>query len=159
MNRQIKQELALQVLKKFRVIYGSVRQHYREIEKTCGVTGSQLWIIQEVGNSPGIGVSLLAEQLSIHQSTCSLLVEKLVSRKLLRKERSKLDQRRVGLYLTENADNVLKKAPGPAEGLLPMALRSIETGEIKTLNSSLEKVILQLQIKDETLADQPLSDL
>ena len=93
--------LSVQVLKKFRIIYGSVRQQFRDIEKVCGVTGSQLWLMQEVANTSGIGVSELAERLSIHQSTCSQLVEKLVGRKLLLKERSKQDQRRVGLRMTE----------------------------------------------------------
>ena len=51
-----KKLLPLQVLKKFRIIYGTVRQHFREIERTCGVTGSQLWVMQEVANTPGIGI-------------------------------------------------------------------------------------------------------
>lgn len=46
-----------QVLKKFRIIYGSVRQHFREVEQACGVSGSQLWLMQEIANTPDIGVS------------------------------------------------------------------------------------------------------
>jgi DNA-binding MarR family transcriptional regulator len=101
----------------------------------------------------------LAERLSIHQSTCSQLVEKLVARKLIIKERSSEDQRRVGLRLTEEASRLIKKAPGPAEGLLPEALSALPEETIKALNLSLEKVIEQLQIKDEMLAERPLSDL
>lgn len=147
------------MLKKFRIIYGSVRQHFREIEQTCGVTGSQLWVMQEIANTPGIGVSVLAERLSIHQSTCSQLVEKLVARKLIIKERSKEDQRRVGLRLTEEASMLVKKAPGPAEGLLPEALSMLPAETIKALDLSLAQVIEQLQIKDDKLAEKPLSDL
>lgn len=159
MSIRNKKQLSLQVLKKFRIIYGSVRQHFREVERTCGVTGSQLWIMREISNSSGIGVSELAERLSIHQSTCSQLVEKLTSSKLIIKERSKEDQRRVGLYLTKEAATLLKKAPGPAEGVLPEALWSLPAETIQTLNRSLEKVIEQLQVRDDKLADQPLSDL
>jgi len=136
-----------------------VRQHFREIEQTCGVTGSQLWIMQEVANTSGIGVTSLAERLSIHQSTCSLLVEKLVARNLIVKLRNKEDQRRVGLHLTEEAIRLLKDAPGPAEGLLPEALGVLHAATIESLDNSLEKVIEQLHIKDELLADKPLSDL
>lgn len=159
MNNANKKLLSIQVLKKFRIIYGSVRQHFREIERTCGVTGSQLWIMQEISSTTGIGVSELAEKLSIHQSTCSLLVEKLVVRKLVIKQRSKEDQRRVGLRLSAEAIKLLKKAPGPAEGILPEALSALPVGTIKVLDSSLAKVIQQLQLKDEKLADRPLSDL
>ena len=154
-----KKQLTIHVLKKFRIIYGSVRQQFREIEKTCGVTGSQLWLMQEISNTAGIGVSELAERLSIHQSTCSQLVDKLVARTLVLKERSKEDQRRVGLRLTEEAAQLIKKAPGPAEGVLPEALGELSVDDIKSLDASLEKVIAQLHLKDDDLADKPLSDL
>lgn len=147
------------MLKKFRIIYGSVRQHFREVEKTCGVTGSQLWILQEIAHNPNIGVSELAERLSIHQSTCSQLVEKLAVRGLIDKERSKEDQRRVGLCLTEKAAQILKDAPGPAEGILPEALQALPESALLALDKSLVEVIGQLRIRDDKLADKPLSDL
>jgi DNA-binding MarR family transcriptional regulator len=154
-----KSQMSVQVLKKFRVIYGSVRQHFREIEQTCGITGSQLWLMQEVSKTPGIGVSDLAERMSIHQSTCSQLVEKLVNRQFVLKERSKEDQRRVGLRLTAEAAKLIKKAPGPAEGVLPEALSALPDDIIQALDSSLKIVIAQLQIKDDKLSEKPLSDL
>lgn len=159
MGIRSKKQLSLHVLKKFRIIYGSVRQHFREVEQSCGVTGSQLWIMQEVANTSGIGISDLADRLSIHQSTCSQLVEKLVTRKLIIKERSREDQRRVGLRLTDEAAALIKKAPSPAQGVLPEALWALSMETIQTLNTSLEKVIEQLQISDDKLAEKPLSDL
>jgi len=151
--------ISLQVLKKFRLIYGAVRQHFREVEQTSGISGSQLWILREVGNSPAIGISQLAERLSIHQSTCSLLVEKLVARGLISKVRSKQDQRRVGLSLSPTAELLLEKAPGPAEGVLPEALLSLPKDALQALDESLSKVIQQLDNADQSFADRPLADL
>ncbi len=159
MSRRSKNQLSLQVLKKFRVIYGSVRQHFRDVEQTCGVTGSQLWILQEVSKTPGLGVSELAERLSIHQSTCSQLVEKLVSRGLIDKERSKEDQRRVGLCLSGEAVKILKNAPGPAEGILPEALQALPEAALLALDKSLVEVINQLRTRDDKLGDKPLADM
>jgi DNA-binding MarR family transcriptional regulator len=159
MSRRSKNQLSVQVLKKFRIIFGSVRQHFRDVEETCGVTGSQLWILQEVAKMPDIGVSELAERLAIHQSTGSLLVEKLVTHGLIIKERSKEDQRRVGLRLTEEASRILKKAPGPAEGILPEALQALPESALLALDKSLIEVIQQLSSKDERLAERPLSDM
>ena len=159
MSKRSKNQLSLQVLKKFRIIYGSVRQQFREVEKSCGVTGAQLWLMQEIAKQPDIGVSELAERLSIHQSTCSQLVEKLVSRGLVRKERSKEDQRRVGLCVTAEAVAALKNAPGPAEGVLPEALQSLTESALISLDSALIEVIERLSIKDERNANKPLSDL
>jgi MarR family transcriptional regulator, organic hydroperoxide resistance regulator len=159
LSKRSKNQLSLQVLKKFRIIYGSVRQQFRDVEQTCGVTGSQLWILQEVAKTPDIGVSKLAERLSIHQSTCSQLVEKLVSRSLIVKERSKEDQRRVGLCLSDEASMILKNAPGPAEGILPEALQALPEAALLALDKSLIEVIDQLRSKDDKLADRPLADL
>lgn len=159
MSKRNKNQLSLQVLKKFRIIYGSVRQQFREVEQTCGISGSQLWILQEVSRTPAIGVSELAGRLSIHQSTGSQLVEKLVVRGLITKERSKEDQRRVGLWVTEGASKLLKNAPGPAEGILPEALQALPESVLLALDNSLIDVIGQLRIHDDKFADRPLSDL
>ena len=159
MSKRSKNQLSLQALKKFRIIYGSVRQHFREVEQTCGVTGSQLWILQEVAKTPGMGISELADRLSIHQSTGSQLVEKLVVRGLINKVRSKEDQRRVGLRVTEEAAKLLKNAPGPAEGVLPEALQALPESALLALDNALLGVIGQLRIRDDKLANRPLSDL
>lgn len=136
-----------------------MRQHFREIEQTCGVSGSQLWILQEISNSPDIGVSELAERLSIHQSTCSQLVEKLVARSLIVKERSKEDQRRVGLRVSDTALDMIGKAPAPTQGLLPEILGTLPEETIQNLDASLEEIIEQLRIRDHLLAGRPLSDM
>lgn len=159
MNKRGKNQLSIRVLKKFRIIYGSIRQQFRDVEQSCGVTGSQLWILQEVAKNPDIGVSELAEHMSIHQSTCSQLVEKLVTRGLISKERAKEDQRRVGLCVTDEAIQILKKAPGPAQGILPEALQSLSEDELLSLDNALVELIGHLQARDDKLADRPLSDL
>ncbi len=153
------ERLALGVLKQFRLIYGSVRQHFRDVEETCGISGSQLWIIREINDAPGIGVSALAAKLSIHQSTCSQLVEALVAHGYVIKARLTEDQRRVGLTLTKAATKALSTAPGPAEGILPKALSELPNTSLISLNSHLEKVIAELRVQDERLANKPLADL
>lgn len=152
-------QLTLAVLGQFRVIFGSVRQQFRQIEKTCGITGSQLWVVHVVHDSPGIGVTALAAKLSIHQSTCSQLVEALVGRGFLKKVRLGEDQRRVGLTLTSLARKVLAKAPGPAEGLLPSALSELSNASLETLSSQLEKLIAELSLRNKAHARQLLADM
>jgi len=158
-NQTRHKQLTLDVLKQFRLIYGSVRHHFRQVEQTCRVSGSQLWMLHELQSAPGIGVSDLAHRLSIHQTTCSQLVEKLVARGYIEKTRSEQDQRRVGLRITRSAAKVLKDAPGPAEGLLPEALMRLSDATLESLTAQLGKLIDGLQLQDEQAADKPLADL
>ena len=151
--------LQLTVLRQFRLIYGSVRKHFRDVEAACGVSGSQIWVLRDVAVSPDTGVSELAKRLSIHQSTCSQLVEKLVAAGLISKVRSKADQRRVGLRVTDAGMRLLRKAPGPAEGLLPEALRQLPEVALRTLEVNLDQLINHLQVDDKTDAKKPLADL
>jgi DNA-binding MarR family transcriptional regulator len=150
---------AMAALRSFRVIYGSVRQHFRSVEQRCGVSGSQLWILQEIARTPSIGISDLAAVISIHQSTCSLLVEKLVKAKLVARSRVSSDQRRVGLKLTRRGQRTVSCAPSPAEGVLPQALEGLSTESLKALNRSLRLVIDKLELDVVGAADRPLSDL
>jgi DNA-binding MarR family transcriptional regulator len=150
---------ASSVLKKFRLIYGTVKQHFREVEEHCGISGSQLWLLQEIHHHPNIGVSNLANRLSIHQSTCSQLVEKLSKAKLIVKVRSAEDQRRVGLCTTESAVALLAKAPTPAEGVLPEALNAMSQDVLLQLDAALGKVIAQLSVRNNKLEALPLSEM
>jgi DNA-binding MarR family transcriptional regulator len=145
-------------LRSFRAIYGSVRHYFRSVEQSCGVSGSQLWILQEVGRDAGIGVSELAGRLGIHQSTCSLLVEKLAKARHLTRSRIQRDQRRVGLKLTRKGRATLACAPGPAAGVLPRAIEKLSDATLRSLNRSLLRVVERLEV-DVRSAHRPLSEL
>lgn len=152
-------ELAFEVLGQFRSIFGSAKNHFRRIEEQCGISGSQLWILKEVIECPDIGITELSKKLSTHQTTCSLLVEKLVKRGLITKERSQEDQRRVGLKGTDEGETVLARAPGPVEGIVPSALRAMDMKSLVVLNQSLTGLISLLEEYDEDLASKPLADI
>ncbi len=151
--------LSMQTLRKFRLIFGSVRQHFRDVESRCGISGSQMWLLKEIATTPQIGVSELAARLAIHQSTCSQLVEKLVTKALIGKERSNSDQRRVGLVITTAGRQLLEQAPGPAEGILHEALNALPPESLARLDQNLADVIAQLSVYNDKLADKPLADL
>lgn len=153
------QDAAMDVLRQFRVIFGSARQHFREVEEHCGISSSQIWMLTESKRSPGIGVTELAARLGIRQSTGSILVEKLVSRGLLIKERSREDQRRVGLHPSAEGELVLAKLPGPAEGVLPAALNTLPEVVLKTLIINLDELISKLRVCEKQYAATPLADI
>lgn len=153
------QELQMSVLQQFRVIYGSMRQYFRDVEERCGLPGSQTWILQEVARAPEIGVTELARRMGIHQSTCSNLVEKLVSQGFLLKQKCSTDLRRVGLCMTQDGQAVMGRLPGPAEGVLPQALASIPLVSLRTLEINLNELLQFMPGRNDGFASTPLAEM
>ena len=132
---------AASVLRKFRVIFNSVRRHFREIEQKAGVSGAHLWALGVVADHPGIGVNELAKALEVHQSTVSNLLKTLVTKKLVAAQRSEADRRAVQLTVTAAGRKVLAKAPGPYSGVLPDALLELQPQVIKRLDRDLDTLV------------------
>jgi len=158
-ENQLTQQTVLDVLQQFRLIYGSMRRHFRMVEERCGMSGSQMWVLQEVHRSPEIGIGELAVRMGIHQSTCSLLVDKLVGFGCLNKRRQEADHRRVGLCLTDKGAAALARLPGPAEGILPEALSNLSETVLRTLHINLDELIRNLPGKEDSYANTPLADM
>lgn len=72
--------MATATLKNFRIIFNSVKKHVSEIEARCGISSSQIWVLWELHQSPGLRVTELASKLSVHQSTASNLIEKMAKK-------------------------------------------------------------------------------
>lgn len=153
------QVLAREALKHFRLIFGSVRSHFLAVERACGVSGAQVWVMAVLAERPGLKVGELAEALSIHQSTTSNLLNKLEQAGLIRRERSKADQRVVQLYLSEAGEAALALAPKPFTGVLPHALEQLPVDTLQGLIGDLCRVLAHMGKVDETAASKPLSEL
>ena len=149
---------ALEVLQKFRLIFRSVRKHFRGVEELCGVSGAQLWVLSELAQAPGLRVSEIAQVLSIHQSTASNMLDKLERRGLVKRRRGGPDQRVVRVFLTPSGDKIVAIAPSPARGALTDALGNLPAETLQNLDACLNALIADMEIEDEADAMRPLSD-
>lgn len=151
--------LALEVLKQFRLVYGAVNRHFRDIERRCGLSGAQAWLLRELSRSPLLGVTDLATRMSVHQSTASQLIEKLVRAGYVERAAHEEDKRRVRLRISRRGRACLKRLPQPAEGVLPRALGKLPRPSLRALRSSLARLISQLQARRAQDAQAPLGEL
>jgi len=147
------------VLKDFRVIFSSVRKHFAWLEHACGIGGAQVWAMAVLAARPGLRVGDLAASLSIHQSTASNLLEKLLRRRLARRRRDGRDRRVVRLELTQKGRALLRRAPRPLEGVLPDALARLPHRALARLDTDLRRLIRTMQVRDGRAAYLPLADL
>lgn len=146
----------LSVLQRFRVLIRTAQRHSQWIEQQSGVTGAQLWALQELSERPGLRVGELGNLMALHQSTASNMIDRLESAALVRKERTAADQRVVRLYLTEKGSDLLALAPSPARGVLPEALRMLAAEDLTRLQGSLDILLKQIKDMDEGFGMQPL---
>lgn len=148
----------MDVLKQFRAIFNTVKQHARKTESALNISSAQLWALAVVVKNPGLRVSELAAAMAVHQSTASNLVERLEELGLVEKRRSEKDQRVVHLYPHPAGINLVKKAPQPTEGVLPVALNHLSTDDLSQLHVILEELLHILNAK-ESGKHIPLSEI
>lgn len=146
------------VLRQFRIVFNAVKSHFRSVEKTAGIGGSQLWALSVIRQRPGIGVGDLARALDVHQTTASNLVKALVAQGLIEQGKSGADRRVVTMTLLPAGEVTLNKAPLPFAGVLPDALASMDAATLARMERDLSALILALAV-DNTCANTPLADL
>ena len=149
---------ATRVLRQFRVVFNSVKTHFRQVEREAGVGGAQLWALSVIARRPGIGVTELSRELDIHQSTASNLIKSLTERGLVTAAREGVDRRSVSLRMAADGDAVLRSAPMPFAGVLPDALSSLDPDTLGRLEEDLAKLIALLEA-DESSANVLLSQM
>lgn len=147
------------VLKLFRVIFQSINRHSHEVERKAGIGGAQLWALAEISGRARITVTELAKAMSIHQSTASNLLDKLVGQNYVARDRSDEDRRVVLLTLTPRGEEILHKAPLPYRGVLSDALLKMSESDLAALQQSLETLVTQLEFKQLKGAYEPLGKI
>lgn len=146
------------VLRQFRVVFNAVKTHFRQVEREAGVGGAQLWALSVIDRRPGIGVTDLARELDIHQSTASNLIKSLVERGLVATSREGTDRRSVSLRIRPAGADVLGSAPLPFAGVLPDALSALDAATLSRLEQDLGKLIALLEA-DEASGNVLLSQM
>lgn len=129
------------VLRQFRRVFNSVKTHFQQVEKRVGVGGAQVWALHIIQEQPGIGVNGLAQAMDVRQPTASNLVRSLVDQGLVDARKDGPDRRAVQLHLLAAGTRVLRRAPEPYAGVLPMALASLDSKTLARLEDDLARLI------------------
>lgn len=152
----MKIKLEKEVLKHFREIFIQAKSELKDNVKKTGLTGAQLWIMQQVYNFNGISNSELSKNLTIHVSTCSLLVNKLIKKNLIEKTRDPKDERKIVLTLSPKGKQLMAKAPKSPEGAIPSTLKKLTIEDLEELNTVLTKFAKKMKVHNKIFKDIPL---
>src|SRR3954469_8533224 len=85
------------ILDAVRRIVRTLHESSRAAEKSLGLTGAQLFVLQKLADAPGLSLNALAAQTHTHQSSVSTVVSRLVERGLVLRPAAADDGRRLEL--------------------------------------------------------------
>src|ERR1700719_846224 len=110
------------------------------MESELGITGTQRRVLRVVGRFPGLSAGELAHIVRLHPSTITGILQRLVARGLLARERDPGDNRRARLRLQSRAVAYTRTSSGTAEQAVTQALRRAGTSNVKAARKVLAEV-------------------
>jgi len=129
-----------QVLIALRKIIRAIDVHSHRLVQTCGLTGPQLVIMQEIGRRGTPSPTDLARAVKLSNPTVTGILNRLEQRGLVSRERSERDRRSFRIALTSTGVEALGAAPTLLEDTLAHAFECIEDWERSLLLASLQRL-------------------
>ena len=122
----------------------------KRLVATAGVTGPQRLVVRIVGRRPDIAAGTLAGILHMHPSTLTGILERLVRRGLLTRERDPADGRRVLLALTAKGRRADTMRRGTVEAAVGRAIRKFSETQLAMAAEVLSVVSESMAEESET---------
>ena len=129
------------IIDNIRRVFKAVNEQSKKAEHETGITGPQLWAIKVIGDLSPVRVSDLARRMYLHPATVVGILDRLESRKLVKRVRSKDDKRVVKITLTDDGKKLIVRAPQVAQGLLVAGLEVLPTKRLQELDSALDELV------------------
>jgi DNA-binding MarR family transcriptional regulator len=132
------------VLDSLRRLVRLLRVSARASERLVGVSGAQLFVLQQLAEAGTCSIGELAGRTLTHQSSVSVVVGRLIERGLVRRQASQVDGRRAEVSLTPAGLELLRGAPPIATAHLIAGLRRLPPGTRGQLAQGLLALVQEL---------------
>jgi len=127
------------VVNSLRRIIQAIRLSSSSVHDALGITGAQLFVLQQLAERPGASLRQLAERTLTDQSSVSVVVSRLVEAGHVARRVAAADARRTELTLTETGRALLRRAPRPAQSRLVTSLRGVPVAQLRVTARVLER--------------------
>ncbi len=136
------------IIQGLRRIVKELHRYSQDVHAAYGLTGPQLWALKTLARTGPVPVGALAAALAVHQSSLSVLIDRLEARRLLARTRRAPDRRVVHLALTPRGRALARRAPEPAQGRLLHALRAMPTTKVRDLRRAVDILACAMEAQD-----------
>jgi DNA-binding MarR family transcriptional regulator len=129
-----------EVLIALRRVIRATDLHSKQLVKTTGLTAPQILLLQTIRDKGEITIGEIANKMSLSQATVTTIIDRLEKRKLVYRQRSEQDKRKVHAKLTDTATEVLKSAPIPLQDRFSHQFSDLQEWEKTMIISALQRV-------------------
>ena len=113
-------------------------------EQRAGLSSAQLFALQQIAEHPDASVNDIAALTFTHQSSVSVVIQRLVRQRLVASVPSSDDRRRHKLAVTAKGRRLLSRAPAAVQEDLIAAIASLAAGDRRILARSLGQIARQI---------------
>lgn len=136
------------IVQGLRRVVRALHSYSQGVRARYGLTGPQLWALKTLQGTGPIAVGALAEALAVHQSSVSVLLDRLEERRLVTRHRRDTDQRVVDVALTPRGVAMAADAPEAAQGRLLHALDAMPATEVHALSAAVGRLVAAMEAAD-----------
>jgi len=132
------------ILDSIRRLVRLLRLSDRAAQTEVGLSGAQLFVLQELFRSPSLSLNELAERTRTDQSSVSVVVTRLVESGLVTRDRDARDARRPVLNLTKAGRSAVQKAPGVAQERIIEIVEKMAVPDRRRFAEAFEALVSEL---------------
>ena len=128
------------IVNSLRRIIQALRLSSSVVQDKLGISGAQLFVLQQLADHPASSLRELEERTFTDQSSVSVVVSRLVGNRHVTRRRSTVDGRRIELGVTATGRALVRRAPPLAQAQLVATLRHSSADELRTTASVLQRI-------------------
>ncbi|MDR6263258.1 MULTISPECIES: MarR family transcriptional regulator [Rhodobacterales] len=129
----------------------------RTLAQTAGLTPVQIRLLQIVLGQGSVTPKQISVQMGVSPATISTLLDRMVAKSMIERQRSDVDRRQTNIVLTEEGRKAVEGAPDPLQQKYVKEFEALEDWEQAMIVAALERVAGLLNASD--LDASPLLDM
>jgi DNA-binding MarR family transcriptional regulator len=136
------------IVQGLRRIVKAIQTYSQDVRSAYGLTGPQLWALKTLLREGKMTVGRLAAALAVHQSSVSILLDRLEKRGFVRRIRRRPDRRVVQVELTGPGLTLAADAPEAAQGRLLHALEAMSAEQLRRTRRVVDQLVAAMEAGD-----------
>lgn len=134
-----------EIIATIRKIIRAVDVHSKKLRISAGITGPQLIILKELRLHDRITTTELAEKISLSQSTVTSILDRLVDRGLVSRNRDEIDKRKWFLEISNDGKAIVDSSPSAVQQDFVDSFLQLPEKEQKSMLDTLQNIAVMMQ--------------